>query len=192
MSDFAPGGIARRVRWPVPVDYVTGGDGRFIPYVPAELREVYEAPENKTCKNRHVYGAGEKVVFRVSPRLDEVEFKTRKLDCGDTWSGYELTMPGRAIRNRNMERRQIGLEASVNMKWFSIVFFFLRDCRLFSFAKRPTRTRKRRKFGSWTNDEKRNLAWRFASRPCLGGNGRGRGETVDRRLRRSGVGIFPT
>ena len=48
-----------------------------------ELREVYEAPENKTCKNRHVYGVGEKVEFKTVPADSSIMFRATKGDLGD-------------------------------------------------------------------------------------------------------------
>ena len=37
-----------------------------------EVREVYKAPENQTCVNRHVYGVGEKIEFLSYPKSTEM------------------------------------------------------------------------------------------------------------------------
>ncbi len=54
-----------------------------------ELAAVWEAPENP-CTNRHVYGVGEEVLFKVFPQLSSVILLTTKLDIEDDLSGYEL------------------------------------------------------------------------------------------------------
>ncbi len=54
-----------------------------------ELSPVWEAPENP-CTNRHVYGVGEKVLFKVRPQLSSVIISTTKQDTEDDESGYEL------------------------------------------------------------------------------------------------------
>ena len=70
-----------------------------------ELEAVYEAPENRTCKNRHIYGVGEMVRFRARPQSPEVVFSTTKLDVHDNYFEYELfderqaTVDGSADRN---------------------------------------------------------------------------------------------
>ena len=53
-----------------------------------ELSPVWEAPENP-CTNRHVYGVGEKVLFKVRPQLPSVLLSTTKLDKWDIESEYE-------------------------------------------------------------------------------------------------------
>ena len=52
-----------------------------------ELAAVWEAPENP-CTNRHVYGVGEKVLFKVRPLLSSVILSTTKFDVD--MSEYEL------------------------------------------------------------------------------------------------------
>ena len=52
-----------------------------------ELAAVWEAPENP-CTNRHVYGVGEKVLFKVRPQLPSVILSTTKFDVD--MSEYEL------------------------------------------------------------------------------------------------------
>lgn len=37
-----------------------------------EVREVYKAPENQTCVNRHVFGVGEKIEFLSYPKSSEM------------------------------------------------------------------------------------------------------------------------
>ena len=54
-----------------------------------ELTPVWEAPENP-CTNRHMYGVGEKVLFKVFPQLSSVILSTVKLDTEDSEGGYEL------------------------------------------------------------------------------------------------------
>ncbi len=55
-----------------------------------ELAAVWEAPENP-CTNRHVYGVGEKVLFKVRPQLASVMLSTTKFDALDVdTSEYEL------------------------------------------------------------------------------------------------------
>ena len=57
--------------------------------VQVELEAIYEAPENP-CANRHVYGVGEKVKFKVTPQEALIKLKTEKLDTGDEAYRYEL------------------------------------------------------------------------------------------------------
>ena len=54
-----------------------------------ELTPVWAAPENP-CTNRHVYGVGEKVLFKVRPQLLSVTLSTIKYDVEDTLGDYEL------------------------------------------------------------------------------------------------------
>ena len=55
-----------------------------------ELSPVWEAPENP-CTNRHIYGVGEKVLFKVRPQLSSVVLSTVKYDTGDLETNeYEL------------------------------------------------------------------------------------------------------
>ena len=55
-----------------------------------ELAAVWEAPENP-CTNRHVYGVGEKVLFKVYPQSPSVVLSTTKHDTNDVDSSeYEL------------------------------------------------------------------------------------------------------
>ena len=57
--------------------------------VRVELEAVYAAPENP-CANRHVYGVGEEVKFKVSPKSASVMLRTTKRDTGDDTGAYEL------------------------------------------------------------------------------------------------------
>ena len=57
--------------------------------VKVELEAVYIAPENSS-QNRHVYGVGERVKFKVSPKIANVMLKTTKQDSGDGNGVYEL------------------------------------------------------------------------------------------------------
>jgi len=55
-----------------------------------EMSPVWAAPENP-CTNRHVYGVGEKVLFKVRPQLSSVVLSTVKYDTGDLETNeYEL------------------------------------------------------------------------------------------------------
>ena len=55
-----------------------------------ELAAVWEAPENP-CTNRHVYGVGEKVLFKLCPQLSSVVLSTTKYDTQDVdTSEHEL------------------------------------------------------------------------------------------------------
>ena len=54
-----------------------------------ELAAVWEAPENP-CTNRHIYGVGERVSFKVRPQLSSVVLSTIKYDVDDTLGSYEF------------------------------------------------------------------------------------------------------
>ena len=54
-----------------------------------ELAAVWEAPENP-CTNRHVYGVGEKVLFKTCPQLSAVTLSTLKLDSQYVGDDYEF------------------------------------------------------------------------------------------------------
>ena len=53
-----------------------------------ELQAVYEAPENP-CTNRHVYGVGEKVRFKVTPVVSGANLRVVKADAGDNVTDYD-------------------------------------------------------------------------------------------------------
>ena len=57
--------------------------------VKVELEAVYDAPENHNI-NRHIYGVGEKVRFKVTPQSSQIRLKTVKHDTGDYDGDYEL------------------------------------------------------------------------------------------------------
>ena len=57
--------------------------------VKVELEAQYAAPEN-ACQNRHVYGVGERVKFKIRPQLASVQLKTQKRDVQDLLGAYEL------------------------------------------------------------------------------------------------------
>jgi len=54
-----------------------------------KLSAEYVAPENPTCTNRHIYGVGEKVRFRVMPKSSIVSLHTVLQDMGDETFSYE-------------------------------------------------------------------------------------------------------
>ena len=56
--------------------------------VKVELEAVYIAPENSS-QNRHVYGVGEDVRFRVTPALSAVKLKAVKGDVGDIQTPHD-------------------------------------------------------------------------------------------------------
>ena len=66
-----------------------------------ELSPVWEAPENP-CTNRHMYGVGEKVLFKVFPQLAAISLTTVKYDMQDTCD-YEL-FDGAATNDASMIR----------------------------------------------------------------------------------------
>ena len=64
-------------------------DSDTLTSIRLSMTAVYEAPENP-CTNRHVYGVGEKVRFKVTPALQQVGITTRKFDQWDHYYRYEL------------------------------------------------------------------------------------------------------
>ena len=52
------------------------------------MTAVYEAPENP-CTNRHVYGVGEKVRFKVEPVVSSANLRVVKADSGDNVTDYD-------------------------------------------------------------------------------------------------------
>ncbi|MDD6031611.1 MAG: hypothetical protein PUE68_12430, partial [Kiritimatiellae bacterium] len=59
----------------------------------AELEVVYEAPENPSA-NRHVYGVGEKVKFRLQPALSDAVIRTESFDARGEQLSYNNTFDG--------------------------------------------------------------------------------------------------
>ena len=68
-----------------------------------ELAAVWEAPENP-CTNRHVYGVGEKVLFKVFPQLSSAVLSTTKQDVDDTLGSYELFDGMQCSADASMDR----------------------------------------------------------------------------------------